>query len=418
MKSCKKRLSLMSGVSLATLVGAGMLTLALPGQAAATTAANAVIRNTASVSYNDAGGNPQTAVTAATDVTVNLVTAHPTLSAPGDNTTPSGVATDYVYTIVNNSNGPDQYALTAADNLPQAGITSQSHVFRNAGDTADITAIDLGATSVAAAALTGATAITVPNDGSGAGGNTPVNGIAAGDTIVIGGIAYVVASTVDNATGTSTINLTGTLGADVAVGDQVGERGTFISRTTPVATVNNSTYVITVTADDGATAGADPSDATTTTVLVTAALNVVKYVQNISSVVVCPGAPALTVNLDTGLGAGAIDYCSAGVTGNPGQTLEYVIAVSNPAGGAAATNVVISDPVPAFTTKVADNIALSPAGGAFATNTDASGDDSAEMAGSTVKIYAGTGGSDTTDVGGSLAAGATTYGAFRVNIDN
>ena len=411
MKNYRRKLSLYPGLALTAIFGAGLLALTLVGEASATTAANAVIRNTATVTYDDAGGNPQTAATDSVDVTVNLVAVQPELNAPPDTTTPSAVATNYNYTLLNKSNGPETFALSVSYTAGAGTITGHTEVFRNAGDTANITDITLGATSAAAGAASGTAVLTVPNDGSGAGGNTPVNGIAAGDTIVIGTDVYTVASTVDNPTGTSTITLTTNLVANVTIGTQIGERGSFISRTTPTASVNNSTYTLTVSADAASTPATDD---TVTTVLL-AALNVTKYVQNITSVVACGGG---SITRNTGLGAGAIAYCDSGVTGLPGQTLEYVIAVNNPAGGAAATDVIISDPVPAFTTQTG-NIALDPGTGTWSNvATTANNGDFAEVVGNTVYIYAGTGGNDNTNAGGSLAANTTTLGAFRVTIDN
>jgi len=411
MITSKKRLALFPGLALTAMFGAGLLTLALPGQATATTAANAVIRNTATVSYDDAGGFGQPAVPASVDVTVNLVAATPTLNTPPDTTTPSTVTTNYPYTIRNNSNGPETFNLLAAYALTFGTVTVHTDLFRNAADNATITSITLGASSVSTAAILGATVLTVPNDGSGAGGNTAVNGIQAGDTVVIGANTYTVASTVDNATGTSTITLTTGLLAAAPLGTQIGEQGSFISRTTPTATVNNSTYTLTVSATGAAPAA---SDLTITTVQLTAALNVLKYVRNINVVPACSGGT--TIIRDTGLGAGSGTYCTAGVTGNPGQTLEYLIGVTNPAGGAVANNVVISDPVPAFTTKVANKIAKDPGTGVFvATGTDAVDADFAKTVAGTVSIYAGTGGTDA-GTGGSLAAGVTTFGAFQVTI--
>ncbi len=405
----------------ATGVAAGFILLAtlLPGTAAATTAANAVITNTATVNYDDTGGNPQTALTASVDVTVNLVTAHPTLSAPVDATTSSGVFLNYTYTIINNSNGPDTYNLTSAAVLG-ANVTSQTAVFRDPSDSIDITGVTIGATSVAVAALAGATVITVPNDGV---SDASVNGIAAGDAVFIAGTVDVVASVVDNATGTSTITLTTGLAANASVGDQIGGLTTFILKTTPIATVNGSTYDITITANDGATAGAAPIDVTTTTVLVIS-LTVTKYVANVTAAVV-GGTPFPAVGtLNTGLGAGGIVYYATGVTGNPGEVLEYVIVISNGAGAATASDIVISDPIPNFTS-LTSNIALDPGTTVWSdvAITPDNGD-FAESDGTSVFIYAGDGtaaGEGVDNVGapgtgGRLAAGATTIGAFQVTI--
>ncbi|MCK4587873.1 MAG: hypothetical protein KAU29_11040, partial [Gammaproteobacteria bacterium] len=345
----KKAIGIAAGIFLSAFL--------MPGSAFATTAANAVITNTATVNYDDSGGNAQTAIVATVDVTVNLVTAHPTLSAPIDASVASGVTLDYTYTITNNSNGPDAYALTAADNLPQAGITSQTHVFRDAGDTGDIVSITLGATSLAAAAVATDTTITVPNDGT---ADASQNGIVVGDTINIGGEIVVVTAVTDTGAGTDTITFGPALVGGHALGAQVGEQATFISRTTPIATINNSTYIITVTADDGVTAGAAPTDDTTTTVLVIN-LTVTKYVANTTAVVVGGGS---TITVNTGLGAGNITYYTTGVTGNPGDVLEYVIGIANALASATATDVVISDPVPNFTAQTG-NIALDPGTGTW-----------------------------------------------------
>ena len=409
MKTLNRRPPGLFKKALGITAGIFLFSILMPGTASATTAANAVITNTATVNYDDSGGNPQVAIQAVASVTVNLVTAHPTLGAPIDASVASGVALDYTYTITNNSNGPDAYALTAADNLPQAGITSQAHIFRDAGDTSDIGSITLGATSAAAVAIIGATSITVPNDGTVGGG---INGIIVGETLVVGVDTLLVSAITDTGAGTDLITFATTpLTAAVSVGDQIGEQGTFISRTTPIATVNNSTYIITVTADDGVTAGAAPTDDATTTVLVID-LTVTKYVANTTAVSVGGGS---TITVDTGLGAGSITYYSTGVTGNPGHVLEYVIGIANAAASAAATDVVISDPVPNFTTQTG-NIALDPGTGTWSNvATTADNGDFAEVVGATVFIYAGTGGDDTVG-GGSLAVSTTTLGAFRVTI--
>lgn len=413
MKSTQNKSSGLIQGALSAVLGLALLAVLLPSTALATTAANTVINNTVTVNYDDTGGTPQVPLTASVAVTVNLVTAHSTLSAPLDAQTPSNVALDYTYTITNNSNGPDTYNLTESSVLG-ANVNSETHVFRDAADTGDIISIYLGATSVAVAATTGDTVITVPSDGV---SDASVNGIIVGDTVVIGSVTTTVTAVTDNATGTSTITLLAGIGENLIVGTQIGEQGTFISRTTPIATVNLSTYVITVTADDGVTAGPAPTDDTTTTVLVST-LTVVKYVANVTTPVVGGGT---TIALNTGLGAGNITYYTSGVTGIPTDNLEYVIAIVNAAGGATATDVVISDPVPAYTSQTG-NIALDP-GTAVFSNVASTADngDFAEVVANTVFIYAGDGsvageGDDSTNTGGQLAPNTTTYGAFRVTI--
>ena len=393
----KKAIGVAAGIFLSALL--------MPGSASATTAANAVITNTATVNYDDSAGNIQAAIQASASVTVNLVTAAPTLTAPADQSTPSTVAIDYTYTITNNSNGLDAYALSTATSAVGANITVGTILFRNSGDTADITSVNLGATSASATAAIGANTITVPNDGT---ADSELGGLVAGDTVIIGGNAYVVSAITDTGAGTETLTLTTNLTTNVSVGDLIAEQTTFILRATAVTTVSGETYTITTTATDGANPTTD--DVITTVTLIN--LTVTKYVANITAAVVGGGS---TITVNTGLGAGSITYYSTGVTGNPGNVLEYVIGIANAATSATATDVVISDPVPNFTAQTG-NIALDPGTGTWSdVATTADNGDFAEVVGATVFIYAGTGGNDTVG-GGSLAISTTTLGAFRVTI--
>ncbi len=102
----------------------------------------------------------------------------------------------------------------------------------------------------------------------------------------------------------------------------------------------------------------------------------------------------------------------------PGAVIEYCLQVANAAGGAAATNVVVSDPVPANTTFVTGSIFAggTVTGGVCNADGTAEDDDSA--------------GADESDPNGgnitantvnsavpSLAAGATTATRFRITIN-
>ena len=400
--------------------------VALPQVAMATTGANHIIRNTVTVSYDDTFGTNQTPVTASVDVTVNLVEAQTVLNTPGDQSTDPATTVTYTYTATAAANGLDSYNLSTAM-TESAGISGSTATIRNAGDTATIASVSLGGTSVAASgtiAAAGTTAISVPADSANDGA---VNGIAAGETFVVNGAVFTVASVDDvnggtaNATSTITVNGNGTATA-IAIGDQIGEQLTFLVKVDPgtvIATTNQTITVDLGAQDSGATLAAVP-DQTVTTVTV-ASLTVVKYVANITNPVAGVGS---TVALDTGGGAGSITYYTSGVTGDPGDTLEYVIEVSNAAGASTASNVVLSDPVPAFTTYTGGTMRLDPGTGTFAGALDGDSDtDAGEADGTTVYLYAGSGGTDNgagfgNGVGGSLAAGATTYGSFRVTIDN
>ncbi|WP_455366116.1 hypothetical protein [Kaarinaea lacus] len=410
-------------------------TVFVQGTAFATTAANTLITNQATVNYDDSAGNAQAAINASVNVTVNLLEATPSFtSPPADQSVFSGSPASYPYTITANANGVDTYNLTSTQTAADAGIGATTTVFRNISDTADITDITLGATSVAAGVTitaAGTTAVTVPSDGAADGS---LNGLIAGDTVVVNGVQHTVNSITDNASGTSTLVLNGNAGGDnaVTVGMQIGERAQFIFRVTPTTTVDSATVTYEVSARDDASVAAATTDSTVTTVQLAPSVTVTKYVRNVGpchgTLSDCnPAAGAVTINGE--------DYWTAGVTGDPGDTLEYVIVVANAANSGTATDVIISDPIPAFTTFVANSLLLdndtaadgSTAAGWAITPTDAEDDgDEGEYraANTTVYIYAGSGGDDTDagappyGTGGSLAGGSYTFGAFRVTIDN
>lgn len=412
------------------IVGFVATTVFVQGTAFATTAANTVIVNQATVNYDDSNGNAQGAINASVNVTVNLVEAAPALSAPSDQTTFSGTSIDYTYTITTNANGPDTFNLSAADNTPQAGITGNTLEIRDtAGGLGSVIAsVDLAATSVATAAgpiADGASLqIDVPNDGAGGG---VLNGFSGGETIIINGWAFSVVSVDnDNATGTSQMTVQNDSGAarSLTVGMLIAEQQTFYLYETPTANADGSTVTNTLTATDGTN---PDTDDTTTTVNIAPNLTVTKYVRNISNAT-NGGGTCITVN--TGLGAGNVEYCDGTATGEPGDTLEYVIEIVNGASAGEATDVVISDPIPAFTAQTG-NIALDPGTGTWSdVATTADNGDFAEIVGGTVYIYAGDGtaanegednggtSGDGNGEGGRLAGGATTRGAFQVTIDN
>ena len=411
-------------------IGFVATTVFVQGTALATTAANTIITNQATVNYDDSAGNAQAAINASVNVTVNLVEATPTLSSPTDQSVFSGSSVDYTYTITANANGIDTYNLASSPGATFGVISTNVRVFRDSGDTIDITSINLGATSVATAVTitaAGTTNVTVPSDGANDGS---LNGIQAGDTVVVNNVAHTVASITDNASGTSILVLNGNAGGDnaVTVGMQIGQRDTFIFRVAPTTTQDSSWVENDVNAQDDAAAQAAATDTTRTTVNIAPSLTVTKYVRNITAGTTGAGA---CINVNTGLDANpAVDYCVGATTGNPGDVLEYVIEIVNAGTAGTATDVVISDPIPQFTTQTG-NIALDPGTGTWSNvATTADNGDFAEIVSGTVYIYAGDGtaanegednggtSGDGNGEGGRLAGGDTTLGAFRVTIDN
>lgn len=411
---------------------------ALSGNLLASTAANTTITNEVTVSFDDTAGNAQTPVTASVAFTVNLVPTAPLVTVPAD-VNPANESTTYnlVYTITGTANGLDTYNITNSsvdttmDGAPTFG-----------GDTS----IALGGTTVAAAVTAGDTVITVPYDGTNDG---VVNGIAVGDTIVLDptNLAEVVTVTaIDESTGAATNVVTITVDSDTGTGGNqgtangyavaliIGEQGTAtVTITTDTVTAGNTsgTHVTTTTFTSQDDPGVTVDGAGVTVTVVRAALNVTKYVRNVTTVANNPAAADVTVTI----GGAGTDFYSAGVSAEPGSadgttpgdTLEYLVVVENPAGFAQADNIIVSDPVPAFTTLVTGSIQLDPIGAdAFVNPSEGGTDgDAAEVNGNTVYVYAGAGGDDNTGTdgpdgsgtGGSLTGGQTSYVLFRVTLD-
>jgi hypothetical protein len=415
----------------------GVTSVAWMPTAMASTAATHIIQNEVTVSYDDAGGVAQTAITATVDVTINLVAATPALSAPLDDTVSPGGTATYTYTITGTANGLDTYDLTRTV-FTETGIGSSSTSFNGAalasGAASNVATIALGGTTAAVAigviSATTDTVITVPADGANDGA---INGIADVDSVVIGGSVCLVSGVDDtnggvpNATSTFTVNCAGD--TSVAVGDIIGEQKSFtldVVAGTLTAPAVDGTVAVTISARDAGAVAAAATDATETTVT-GLDLTVAKYVRNITTATynpadnaACIAAGGTSITVNTGGGAGSVLYCSAGVTGDPGNTLEYVIAVTLAANSSDALDVIITDPIVAFTTYTAGSMRLDPGTGTWAAVTDDVNADAGKFAASTVTIYAGTGGADG-GVGGTLTGGVaavTTHGSFRVTIDN
>lgn len=392
--------------------------LAGAGQAWATTAADTTLRNTVTVSYADAALNPQTALTASVDVTVNLVRANPILNAPADQSTDPATNAVYNYTITTAANGIATYNLTSPL-VQSAGI---------AGSLAStsVASVTLGASTVASNTTIGAagtTTITVPRDNT---ADASINGLTVGDTVVIGGgvfsIAGIGADTASPGTTTITVNGNGTA-LTVPAGTLIAERQTFTLTVDP-GTVSNATVdqtvTVTTTATDATVNTYTSNDVTVTTVL-SVGLTVQKLVRN-TNYGAGAGGNAAGVG---GVSYGGNTYYSGGVTGNPTEVLEYLIVVTKNATTSSATRVKISDPIPPFTTYVASSMVLDDGTTSVALNDSGSDGDAGETDNNTVYFYPGTGGTDgglgapgvNDGVGGSMGANAVSYALFRVSIN-
>ncbi len=428
----RKRLS--TALIMAAMMAACLFALAPP--ASASTAANTTITNSVTVTFDNAAGVAQTAVNATATVIVDLVAAAPTLSSPAS-IDPATENTAYVlsYTITGNANGEDDYTLSTANgpnNINPASLIVNGGV-AGSGDPVLGSNITLGGTTLAAAASIGAGQITVPYDSNADGDASSTNGITDGDTIMVGGNPYVVAvgGISENAgANLTTINLVGTIaGTPGSIGDVVGERATFTvdATTSTVIAGGSGFYTLSTTAASATVPGETTTQATNTLITVwRPLLSVAKYVQNVDSPVA--GGGSSIGPLDVGGGAGSQTYYSQGVTGVPGETLEYVIVISNPGGSGMASDVIIEDQIPPFTAYVAGSMLLDDGSGVFNSVTDVETDlDAGEYDGTpgseTVWIYAGSGGADSgaattygDGTGGTMNAGIDSRGVFRVII--
>ncbi|MZR63243.1 hypothetical protein [Alcanivorax sp. DP30] len=393
-------------------LGAALLagSMISPITAYASTAANTSITNTVTVNFDDAAGNAQTAVTASVSFSVNLVASAPILSAPAD-VDPATESTLYnqVYTVTATANGNDTY------NITNASVNTNMDGDPAFGGDASIV---LGGSTTAAAITAGATTFTVPFDGT---DDSEVNLIAVGDTIVLDptGTAEVATVTaIDESTGaannTATITVGSALANSFAAGLIIGEQGTatITVTTDTVTTPPTGTHNVTVTYTSVADAGVTADDSVLYTVY-RSALTVTKFVRNDSN----PNGTGTSTSFN------GQTYYDSGVNGNPGDTMEYLVVVENPAGYGDAQNIVVSDPVPQFTTYVASSVQMDVDGGGLVGYADtADNGDAVETDGSTIYVYAGVGGDDTAaglgnGTGGTLAGGETASVLFQVTID-
>lgn len=389
----------------------------IPGMVYASTAANTTITNTVTVNFANAANVAQTAVTSSVSFTVNLISAAPTLVAGAD-IDPSTEATSETlyYTITSNANGPDEYNV--------GSVTTNTDINSPTGYTIP-SSVTLGATTIAAYIEGDGTSavITVPYDGT---DDSSANGIVAGDILMINSTEYTVAS-VDESTGATTNVVTITLSANVSGGPVVAgtivpERQVFAASLTTGTTITSpkafGTHEVEVKAYPVTASDLTATDSATITVR-KPLLAVTKYVRNATSGTTFNASGTGTMSI------GGVDYFTGGITGKPGDTMEYVIVVDNTATGAGvAKNIIVSDPIPMFTTLATTSVylidATTTALGSVtfpgtALNVAVDGD-AAKVDSDTLYVYAGTGGDDS-GTGGSLNLTEYSLVRFQVTID-
>lgn len=390
------------------------------GRALADVAANARIVNQATLYFDDGSGVIQT-TNASVIVTVAHVPGIPTLNAPADGQIAYVDAVTPLtldYTITAGGNGPDTYTIDSSitgqsNNGSDAGVsfaasTGPGETVIIAGSTASI---DLGATITTTDSTT--SVLNVPADGV---DDDEVNGIRVGDIVVVDGVHRTSVTAVSApVTGTATITLADALSTAPGAGVTVLEQGAF------TLTVTSGTIAITgtdiaVTVDTAAVSTDAPASDTVVATYTSGSATLTKYVRNVTRTNGTTGVRSFTVRSATN------DYYTGGVTGAPGDTLEYLLLVDNPGSGQ-VTDCTIEDVLPTgFVSFVSDAydsdevVYVDVTGGTEDQYTQDTGDDPATLDGADLTVHVGTG-ATTTD-GGDVGGNASVFIVYRVTIND
>lgn len=377
--------------ALAALAIACAAALAPSGAEAALagSAGNTVVRNTVTVSYSDAQSNPQTPVSATVDLTVNTVPATPAIvsyTPASGSTDGSGATQAYTVRIRTNSNGPGLITLAAADT---AASNMSAYGAAPSGLAADLflgaTIIDPSDVNGTIGAWAAGASVTfqvpndagVPSDTAVTGGSTAdgtVNGLKGGDLVylfsgsswygpfLVGSVTDVPVGSGGTATpcsiqlvnpGSDLSNLPTAYGWQIVEAKDASMTVTQGSVADPTAASN---WTTTVTAT---MAGAAPA---TAPAVVTAShmgrIAITKYVRNVTAPAAGIGPYTPTVDIN----GNRDTFYSSGVTGKPGDVLEY-LAVLNDIGTGSATVVYATDTLPGYTSLVKGSSYGNPAAG-------------------------------------------------------
>jgi uncharacterized repeat protein (TIGR01451 family) len=389
------------------LQGVALLMMAMGGGmfshlAQANTSAGTILRNSVTVDYTDVNSVAQTQETASVDVIVDLVPVVAWGVAPSDQTVQSGQSLPSAYTITlsNLGNGSDTYTIT--DNTSESCTTGSLGV-ESFGFTTPVT---LGATVSSGAGVFASPNTTIPVS------NLVAAHFAATDTVIIAGNSYVVVSATSDGDGTTPDSLVvvGDASTDVAAaGVQIGERITFSyggsgSAGTLSAGATGCEHAHELVAD-GTLATGGNTDAQDTvngwsTFVEGVQLSVVKYVRNVTDNAKNSGLVAITYD--------SVDYYTSGVSGNPGDDMEYLVVITNGSAGT-ANNVEFNDTLPSFTTYTVSSLEVDTDGDEIfdvvlpADETEADGEGGiVTQSGQSIQVFAGTGGDEDTNTGGTV----------------
>ncbi len=399
------------------------LTLAvglLAGSALANTAANTAIVNNAQLTFD--GGSASATVT----VSVSLVPSLPNVIITDTNgayTAPDTPALTDSVIITSTANGPADYTVTPA--IDNSTNTTGPSV-EIAGGAANTT-VSIGASVTTGTSAT--TYLTVPASGA-SGDDSAVNGIGVNDVIVFtfnsNTYTRTVTGTTDNGDGTFRIEWAAAIpGADIPdPGTQVGERLTVNLSVLPGTVQAAGTNIdVTVEAVVSTAVVGDVSETNTSPNYWTSpspSVVMAKYVRNASDATANPSAgTGSTFTINT-VGN---EYFTSGVSGEPGDVLEYVIQAQN-VGTSLLTGAALSDLIPeAFVTLQTgfyggSDIYYEGPDGTFTFIAGAVGANRASfVSGSNPNLVVNVGnGADSTTTG-SIPAGETVLISYRVTIE-
>lgn len=314
---------------------------AISAGAWAVTPANTQLTATAKLTYT---GN-STGITSSTTVTVQLVPSAVTIASTFSAPTASvniaeGGSYSATYTIQSNANGPDTYTIATSYTNTNT-VSGMATPTISIGSTSNLTStsVTLGATAAQTAAAIGDTSITVPADGK---ADSSVNGVAANDTVIIGGNKYTVASVTDNASGTSIITLTSALTTAVSVGEGIYQYVSFTNQISNVGTQNGATNILNLQTTVISTTSSSAAYTSAITINVVA-ISMTKYVRDVTT-----GSTGTTPAT-----YGGHTYYQSGVKASPGDTLEYLLVVQTSTAG--ISGAVLTDVLPNYTTYVANS---------------------------------------------------------------
>ena len=385
-----------------------LMAFVLPQTVYANMAANTKIINSAKASYNDGTGLKETPISSVT-VTVTLVETAPGVAVTGGDQTTAYTGTDTVltntFTVTANSNGPDTYALT-----PNMGVQSNNSSGGSFGTVSPAGPITLGATITLSGST--ATVLNVPSDGT---ADSKINEIQAGDTVVInvGGTDYdrtVAAPVTDTGLGTQTITLTVALPGAPTVGTLVREQQTVTVqvKSGTIQTAGTSIEINKTLSAESQT-GTKPTGTsgnckdTYTNGIVTFK----KYVRNTATV--CSTGSTVAFNTHT--------YCDSGVTATPGQTLEYLMVITN-SGTGSVSAATVTDTVPVdYVDWVVGSIFYWDETNTSHALTDAAADDAGKFVSPTLTVnVGGTTPPTLPAAGGTIANGDTVHVVYQAAV--